>query len=138
MFYCFLLAGTHEYPFSYELPKDLPETMDGSRYATLTYTIKASVYMTLGRVSHSIEDTFYLKALPDTRMPKLENDDLPKVRFTKYVIISRNLSFSVFWFRKTVRMPQLGVGAGSNPHMWNFTWLWTKVSTNWEIPSKCM
>ena len=63
--------------------------MDGSRYATLTYTIKASVYMTLGRVSHSIEDTFYLKALPDTRMPKLENDDLPKVRFTKYNIYTQ-------------------------------------------------
>ena len=74
-------TGTHEYSFNYELPKDLPETLDGSRFGTISYAIKGSVYMTLGRVSHSIEEQFYLQSLPDPRVPIPADEDLPKVNF---------------------------------------------------------
>ena len=37
--------------------------------------------MTLGRVSHSIEEQFYLQSLPDPRVPIPADEDLPKVNF---------------------------------------------------------
>ena len=75
-----LFPGVHEYPFSYTLPIDLPESMEDSRYAKIIYTIKASVLMPKGRVSHSMEDTFYVSAVPDPSVPKPAEDDLPKAR----------------------------------------------------------
>ena len=74
-----MFPGTYEYPFNFRLPLDLPETLDSSRYATISYTVKASVYMNLGRKSDSIEEGFYLQAMPDTRIPKVAEEDLPKV-----------------------------------------------------------
>ena len=35
-----LFPGVHEYPFTYALPIDLPESMDESGYASINYTIK--------------------------------------------------------------------------------------------------
>ena len=35
-----LFPGVHEYPFTYNLPIDLPESMDDSGYANINYTIK--------------------------------------------------------------------------------------------------
>ena len=35
-----LFPGVHEYPFTYALPIDLPESMDDSRYAKINYTVK--------------------------------------------------------------------------------------------------
>ena len=57
--------GVHEYPFKYTLPVDLPESMEDSRYGKIVYTIKASVLMPYGKLSSSMEDSFYLVALPD-------------------------------------------------------------------------
>ena len=74
-----MFPGTYEYAFNFTLPLDLPETLDSSRYATISYTVKASVYMNLGRKSDSIEEAFYLQAMPDTRIPKVAEEDLPKV-----------------------------------------------------------
>ena len=36
--------------------------------------------MTLGRTSSSMEETFYLQALPDPSVPKPAEEDLPKVK----------------------------------------------------------
>ena len=72
-----IYPGTHEYPFNYQLPVDLPETLEDSRYATITYTAKSTIYMTLGRTSSSMDETFYLQALPDQSVPKPVNEDLP-------------------------------------------------------------
>jgi hypothetical protein len=74
-----MFEGTHQYPFSYSLPVDLPETMEDSRYATVTYKVKGTVFMTLGRTSVSMDETFYLTALPDPTVPKPAEEDLPKV-----------------------------------------------------------
>ena len=37
--------------------------------------------MTLGRTSSSMEETFYLQALPDPSVPKPAEEDLPKVTY---------------------------------------------------------
>ena len=34
------ILGTREFPFTYQLPVDLPESLEDSRYATITYTVK--------------------------------------------------------------------------------------------------
>ena len=75
-----IYPGTHEYPFKYELPVDLPETLEDSRYATISYNVKSTVYMTLGRSSSSMEETFYLQALPDPTVLLPAEEDMPKVR----------------------------------------------------------
>ena len=71
--------GIHEYPFTYPLPVDLPMSLDDSRYATISYTVKSTVFMTLGRTSSSMEETFSLQALPDPSVPLPLDEDLPKV-----------------------------------------------------------
>ena len=38
-----LFPGVHEYPFTYALPIDLPESMDDSGYASINYTIKVYI-----------------------------------------------------------------------------------------------
>jgi len=73
-----IYPGTREFPFTYQLPVDLPESLEDSRYATINYTVKSTVYMTLGRTSSSMEETFYLQALPDPSVPKPAEEDLPK------------------------------------------------------------
>ena len=75
-----IFSGTREFPFSYPLPVDLPESLEDSRYATITYNVKSTVYMTLGRTSSSMDETFYLQALPDPLVPKPADEDLPKVK----------------------------------------------------------
>ena len=83
----YLYVGTHEYPFSFQLPVDLPETLEDSRYATISYTAKSTIYMTLGRTSSSMEENFYVQALPDPSVPKPLEVDLPKEN-TVYETIS--------------------------------------------------
>ena len=34
------ILGTREFPFTYQLPVDLPESLEDSRYATINYTVK--------------------------------------------------------------------------------------------------
>ena len=41
--------------------------------------MKASVYLTLGRMSTSLEETFFIIAVPDQRVPMPSDEDLPKV-----------------------------------------------------------
>ncbi len=76
-----IYPGTHEYDFSFALPVDMPETLEDSRYAWLNYTVKATAYMTLGRTSASMDETFYLMAVPDPSIPSASEEDLPKVTF---------------------------------------------------------
>ena len=73
-----MYPGVHEYPFSYDLPIDIPETLEDSRYATLTYTVKSTVYMTMGRTSSSLDETIHIQALPDPSIPLPVDEDLPK------------------------------------------------------------
>jgi hypothetical protein len=44
------------------------------------YNVKATVYMTLGRITSSLEETFFVIGLPDPRIPLPADEDLPKVR----------------------------------------------------------
>ena len=66
---------------------DLPQTLEDSRYATLNYTVKGTVVMTQGRISASMDETFFLQALPDPVVPKPAEEDLPKEN-TTYATIS--------------------------------------------------
>ena len=75
-----MYPGVHEYPFTYDLPMDCPETLEDSRYATLTYTVKSTVYMTMGRTSSSLDETIHVQALPDPSVPIPADEDLPKVK----------------------------------------------------------
>ena len=43
------------------------------------YNVRATVYMTLGRMSTSLEETFFVIAVPDPRIPLPADEDLPKV-----------------------------------------------------------
>ena len=47
------------------------------------YSVKATVYLTLGRLSTSLEETFYIVAVPDPRVPMPADEDLPKVLILK-------------------------------------------------------
>ena len=78
-----MYPGVHEYPFTYDLPMDCPETLEDSRYATLTYTVKSTVYMTMGRTSSSLDETIHVQALPDPSVPIPADEDLPKVNIAK-------------------------------------------------------
>jgi len=78
-----LFPGTHEYPFNYTLPIDIPESMgEDSKYGKINYTIKASILLPRGETTNSMEDTFYVAAVPDPSVPKPHEDDLPKENCT--------------------------------------------------------
>ncbi len=84
---CHCHCHCSRYPFTYTLPVDLPQTLEDSRYATLNYNIKGTVVMTQGRVSSSMDETFFLKALPDPIVPKPAEEDLPKVWIWTDIVI---------------------------------------------------
>ncbi len=76
-----MMAGTHTYDWTFELPGDLPETLEDSRYAKVTYELKASVHMTGQRVSHSLEEQFYIISVPDKDKELPKEEDLPKENY---------------------------------------------------------
>ena len=78
-----MFPGQHTYEFEYELPIDLPDTLEDSRFGEVSYYCKASVYMTHQRVSHSMEEPFYIITAPDPSVPKPAEEDMPKVE--KYI-----------------------------------------------------
>ncbi len=75
-----MFPGTKTYPFTFELPIDLPESLEDSRYAKVTYELKASVHMTGQRVSHSLEEPLYIISCPDPEKVLPSEDVMPKVR----------------------------------------------------------
>ena len=95
-----MFPGNHEYNFEFELPNDLPDTLEDSRsrhicynnakeyfflhfhpfrYAKVMYQVKASVYLTQQRVSHSLEEPFYIITKPDPSVIKPTEEEMPKV-----------------------------------------------------------
>jgi len=66
----------------FSLPLDLPDTLEDSRYAKVVYSVKASVYMTQQRVSHSLEETFYIITCSDPEVPKPKEEEMPKENVT--------------------------------------------------------
>ena len=77
-------SGQHEYPFNYELPVDLPSSLDNdSRYANIHYVTRASVHLPKGVVMSSLEKNFFIDALPEPeciKQKKKEEERLLKKR----------------------------------------------------------
>ena len=57
---------------------------EDSKYGKINYTIKASILLPRGETTNSMEDTFYVAAVPDPSVPKPHEDDLPKVCYSSF------------------------------------------------------
>ena len=59
---------------------------EDSKYGKINYTIKASILLPRGETTNSMEDTFYVAAVPDPSVPKPHEDDLPKVCYSSFYL----------------------------------------------------
>lgn len=93
------------------------------RYGTVRYTVKASVFLTLGRVSNSLEEAFYIRALPDPRAPIPLEAELPKVwgvvGWTLKTLFSKIFCKT---FRKTQPIRPSEGRASLEKRKWSCTW----------------
>ena len=62
---------------------------EDSRYGKIVYTIKASILLPRGDTTNSMEDQFYVSAVPDPSVPKPAEEDLPKAGLTINAIESQ-------------------------------------------------
>ena len=63
---------------------------EDSRYGKIVYTIKASILLPRGDTTNSMEDQFYVSAVPDPSVPKPAEEDLPKAGLAIKAIKSHN------------------------------------------------
>ena len=68
---------------------------EDSKYGKINYTIKASILLPRGETTNSMEDTFYVAAVPDPSVPKPHEDDLPKVCYSSFffAVVSISCTF---------------------------------------------
>ena len=57
-----MYPGSKSYRFSYLLPKDLPYSLDGSKYGRIEYKAKAVVLMGNLKTSESMDEEFFLRS----------------------------------------------------------------------------
>jgi len=55
-----IFPGKHVYKFQYQLPKDLPYSLDGSRYGRIEYKSKAEVLIPMTNPVESLEEEFII------------------------------------------------------------------------------
>ena len=55
-----IFPGTHVYKFQYQLPLDLPYSLDGSRYGRIEYKSKAEVLIPTCNPVESLEEEFII------------------------------------------------------------------------------
>lgn len=65
-----MYPGEQSFKFSFKLPKELPYSLDGSKYGSIYYKAKAVVLIANGKTSESMDEDFFIRSRP----PKMEEN----------------------------------------------------------------